>query len=234
MTTTTSSTQAFPIGVGTLFKKGIEGYIANVVPLSVAGVATLLTYGAFRYPAQLLFDDGAVGRSLLVDLVGLLIAGTIAYPWYSYALDAAAGDGVDWRRPFEEPRRFAYQATASFWFWAGVLAGVRWGAYLFFLPAILVILLYAFHGYVNADRSRDGGLKLLGVSVKLGAGYRIALFALMALFIMFNFMGAIALGFGEIGPLTITGAVVGMVITTNVTMVSGAHLYRVLLERMDA
>jgi len=214
----------FGVSFATLFATGVRGYLTNLGPLSMAAGATILLYAAFRVPAQLAFTDDRVVLSIGLDLIGLWLAGTIAYPWYSYALDAADGEPVDVRRPFQHPIRFRYQAAASFWFWAGVLLGLR---YLFGLPSILVVVFYCFYGFAVADGSSPSGVRALGRSVYLGEGRRIGIMALGGVFLIFNLFGALALGFA-VNPLTIVLAVVGLVATTSVTLVAGAQVYRVL------
>ncbi len=211
-----------------MFTRGFRGFAQNALPLVATGLVTLVVYGAFRWPAQQLFNDDKVYQSIAVDLVGLILAGTIAYPWYSYALDSARGEKADLARPFANRRLFFAQFVSSFWFWAGVLLGVR---YLAGLPSIFVILLYAFHGYVIADGKAKSGLVALGTSVRLGQGRRIALFALGTLLVIFNLFGAISLGFEvnpSLDPLMIGIAVVGLAVTTSVTLVCGAVLYDAL------
>jgi len=214
----------FGVSFATLFATGVRGYRANLGPLSVAAAATILVYAAFRVPAQMAFSDDRLALSIGLDLVGLWLAGTIAYPWYSYALDTADGEPVDIKRPFLHLIRFRYQAAASFWFWAGILLGLR---YLFGLLSVLVLVFYCFYGFTVADGSSPSGVRALGRSVYLGEGRRIGIMALGGVFLIFNLFGAIALGFA-VNPLTIVLAVLGLVATTSVTLVAGAQVYRVL------
>ena len=88
----------FGISFGALFATGVRGYLANWRTLSMAGAVVILTYAVFRLPAQLAFNDDQIMLSIGLDLLGLWLAGTVAYPWYSYALDAADGEPVDVRR----------------------------------------------------------------------------------------------------------------------------------------
>ncbi len=215
------------VSVGEIFGSGVRGYSRNVVALSSAALVTLASYAAFRIPAQSLYRDDRILLSIAVDLVGLIVGGTLAYPWYSYALDAADGRPVDLRKPFATPKRFLAQGVGSFWFWAAVLLGFR---YLFGIPSLMAILFYAFFGFVIAD-GQDSGLKALGTSVRLGQGKRTVLFAMMGLFLVFNLLGAIALGYGQ-RNVHYALAVVGLVITTSITLVSGAVLYRSLNKSM--
>ena len=234
----TSMTQGstFPVRIGAVFKDAFAGYFKNLVPLSVAGFTTLaIAYFAAIYPLDPLKDQPNFVRSLAFA-AGLVLAGVSAYPWYCYALDAADGIPARIRRPFENPGLFYDQAVSSFWFWAGVGLGLR---YLAGIPAFFVVVLYAFHGYVIADRKSDSGLKALGTSVRLGEGYRIVLFALMAMFGMFSLLGALALGIPDedgdplVNPLTIGLAVLGLTVTTSITMVAGGRIYRALMDQLD-
>jgi len=216
--------QSFGIGVGAVFAAGLRGFVAHPGPLMVAGAATLGAYLAFRYPARRAFEDGDVLRSILVDLAGMILASVVATVWYSYALQADRGNGVDITRPFRHVRLFGVQAVASFWFWAGLLLGLR---YLYGLPSIVALLFYSLYGFVVADLAPPSGLKALGTSVKLGQGRRLGLLAFAALFIVFNLTGAIALGL-DTGPAGMVSAFLGVNVTASVTLVSGARIYRVL------
>ncbi len=238
--TAKTSSGAFPIGPGRLFREAFAGYIRGVVPISVAGLVTLVTfYLAVALPAQSLENDGTlIGRAVevIILILGLSVVGTMAYPWYSYVLDAVDGVGIRLRRPFEQPGLFMAQAVSSFWFWAGVGLGFR---YLAGIPSIFVVLLYCFHGYFIADRRTDSGLKALGLSVRMTQGRRMSLFALGALLLLFTMMGALALGWPDangdpiVSPLTISLAVLGLTITSSVTLVAGAVLYRHLQAEGD-
>lgn len=220
----TTDRVAFGVGVGELFRRGVTGLRSRPWPLLATAAATLGTYLAFRIPAQLAFDQGRLLASVLIDLAGLTVAGVVALPWYAVSLAVARG---------EEPRlagqlvpsRLTAQAVASIWFWAGVLVGMR---YLFGLPALAFLVLYAFHGFSVADGATSG-LRALGSSVRLGEGRRVGVFAVGFLFLLFNLAAAIALGTG-VDPLTITVTALALLVTTNVTMVAGAHLYTVLEE----
>ncbi|NNE96103.1 MAG: hypothetical protein HKN24_08765 [Acidimicrobiales bacterium] len=227
--TTAQKRSTFGVSLGEIARRGVGGFAKQPIPLLGAAAVTLGVYGLFRWPAQQLFDDDRVYQSVAVDLVGLVVAGTVAHPWYAYALDAARGDAVDVRGPLRSSRLYRTQLVSSFWFWAGVLLGLR---YLAGLPSIVVMLFYAFHGYVIADRKLKSGMMALGTSVRLGQGRRIGLFALGGLLIVFNLFGAISLGF-DVNPLTIALAIVGLAITTSITLVCGAVVYDALDAELD-
>ena len=219
----------FGIRIGELFSGGVRGYRANLGPLTAAAVVTMACFAVFRYPAQMALNDGRLATSAGLDLIGLFVGGTVAYPWFSYALDAASGVEIRVLEPFRHGRRFRAQAVGSLWFWAGVLLGFR---YLYGLPSIIVIVFYVLYGYVIADGDDRGGLRALGTSVRLGHGRRIGLFSLIALFGLFNMCGALPVGFA-VNPFTVALTILGLIITTNVTMVAGAHMFYALGEQVE-
>ena len=221
-------TEPFPLSIAAMFRQGWTGYIKNIGSLTVGAAATFAVYGVFRVLAQRALDDGQQIASIVLDLVGLILAGTVALPWYVYALDAARAKPIDlaaaWRGG-----RFSAQFVCAIWFWAAFLLGVR---YLFGLPSILAFLFYGFHGYVVADRAAKGGLRALGTSVRLGHKRRLALFAILALYLVFNLVAALPLGYGAT-PLTIAISALLFTVTASVTLVSGACLYDVLYARLE-
>ena len=225
---TAQQAPTFGISIASIFRTAIVGFVKNPIPLFVAALATLATYAAFRIPAQTALNEDLIVRSLAIDLVGLVIAGVVAFPWYSYALDVADGKPIDIRKPFESFWWIKPQLVASIFFWAGVLLGFR---YLFGLVSILVVVLYAFSGFVLAEGKQRSGMKALGTSVALGEGKRIGLVAIASLFLLFNMFGAISLGFGAVNALTIGLAVLGLAVTTSMTMVGGAVVYRTLQNK---
>lgn len=218
----------FGIGIGEIFSKGFNGWKSNIVPLTLAGVVPIaISSGVSLFAQQ--FNDAATVRDgvlwFALNFVGWVIAGTLSYPWYVYALRAVDGDPVVLSEPFETPKRFLYQFVGSFWFFAGFLFGIRF-VIIPFLPALFILVLYAFYGFVIADEGK-GGFTALGTSIRMGEKRRIGLFAISLMFIMFNFAGVVP-GFAIEQPtLRLIVATLGLVFTTSITLVSGAAIYRV-------
>ena len=80
-------TEAFPVRISAMFREGWTGYIRNVGPLTMGALATFATYGVFRLLADRALDDGQEIASVVLDLVGLVLAGTVSAPWYAYAIE---------------------------------------------------------------------------------------------------------------------------------------------------
>ncbi len=220
----------FGIGIGEIFSKGFKGWIRNIVPLTLAGVVPIAVASGFGFFAQQFNEVVTIRDGILwftFNFIGWVIAGTLSYPWYMYALRAADGEPVNLAEPFETPKRFVAQFIGSFWFFAGFLFGIRF-IVIPFLPAILILVLYAFYGFLIADEGRSG-INALGTSIRMGEKRRIGLFAIALMFLMFNFLGAVP-GLGLLGAsfaVRLGLVSLGLVFTTSITLVGGAAIYRV-------
>ena len=73
----------------------------------------------------------------------------------------------------------------------------------------------------------EGPLRSLGTSVRLSEKRRIALFAILVLFFLFNFVALLPLGYG-VNPLTGVITLITLVMTTSITIVAWACLYDTL------
>ncbi len=215
----------FPLPIPAMFQRGLRGYVANVVPLTLAAVATFGVLAVSQIPV---WGEENEFRYLAVTTLGLLLATTAALPWFSYALNAARNEPIDIAAPFRDGTRFVDQLVCAFWFWAAFFLGFSylrslWGPILFFL----VVVLYAFFGFVVADGTVQGPLRALGTSVRLGEKRRIALFAIWVLFFLFNFAAALPLGRG-VNSVTVVIALITLAMTTSISMVAWACLYDTL------
>lgn len=239
----------FGISIGEVFTAGFRGYFNNAIILTLAGLPVLITMAVVSTPwrnfnAELQGQvDASVGTdneitSLpIVDQltwIGLLMlaaipAGTVAFAWFRYALDVVDGKEINIRAPFLDVRKIFSHFVATFWFWLGIGFGIR---FLFGIPSVLVIILYAFYGFVIAEQTEVSGLKALGTSIRLGQGRRIGLFAIAGLMFVFNIFGVIGFAVGLEGTTPSTAGIVlgvlGLSVTTSITLVSGATIYRVL------
>ncbi|MCQ3807117.1 MAG: hypothetical protein OXB92_04330 [Acidimicrobiaceae bacterium] len=215
----------FPIPISAMFQRGLRGYVANAVPLTLAAAAT---FGVLAVSVIPVLGEENRFRLLAVTTLGLIVATAAALPWFSYALNAARNEPVDIAAPFRDGSRFVDQLVCSFWFWAAFFLGFQylrtlWGPILFFL----VVVLYAFFGFVVADGTVQGPLRALGTSVRLGEKRRIALFAIWVLFFLFNFAAALPIGWG-VNPVTVVVTVITLAMTTSISMVAWACLYDTL------
>ena len=215
----------FPIPISAMFQRGLRGYVANVVPLTLAALAT---FGVLAVSVIPVWGEEDQFRYLAATTIGLILATAAALPWFSYALNAARNEPIDIAAPFRDGTRFVDQLVCAFWFWAAYFLGFQylrtlWGPVLFFL----VVVLYAFFGFVVADRKVQGPLRALGTSVRLSEKRRFAVFAIWVLFFIFNFVAALPIGWG-VNPATVVITVITLAMSTSITMVAWACLYDTL------
>lgn len=244
----------FGIGIGEMFSAGVSGFTSNAPILMLSGLPVFIVFGLASTPwrnfngelTDRVAADPTASLSILEQLawVGLLMAaafpaGIVAAPWFRYALDVADGREINVMAPLIDGGKMLNHAFATFWFWAGIALGLRYSFLIPGLPSIVVLLLYPFYGYIIAGGREINGLKALGVSVRLGQGRRLGLFAIAGLFFMFNLVGVLGLGVGldvETGSPSILGVVLGILgitATGSVTLVSGAAIYRVLEGKLN-
>jgi len=133
------------------------------------------------------------------------------------AIEREEPDGMDSPGSLE----WGSMAVASLFFWGGVLLGLR---YMVGIPSIFILIWYGFFGFAVAAGVKPG-LTALGHSVRLGQGRRwiVAILAFVLGFI--NLLGALPIGAG-VNVLTVVAAVLLLIVTTNVSMGAGAHLFR--------
>ncbi len=212
----------FGISIPNIFRQGVDGFRKNAVPLLLAASVILALLTGFGLWASQFETRSASWFGIY--LLSFILAGTLSYPWFTYALQAARGEKVDLQSPFDHPKRFAHQLVATLWFWAGFMLGVR---FLSGIPSILVLILYAFYGYFVVEAGK-GGSYALGASVRLGEKRRIGLFGIAVLFGVFNFI-PLVIAFAIPQPIvTAVISFVGLAISTSITLVSGGAIYSVL------
>lgn len=204
-------TEPFPMPPAEMFRRGFDGFRHAPLQLIVGSLATLGVFAIFAGPSVVFFNDDEDVLAAVLIISGLVAGSMASYPWYRYALAASRGESIELTEPFRRLGRLWPMFVASFWFWAGALLGLR---YLAGIPTILAIVFYAFYGFVVAEREDLGGLKALGTSVRLGDKRRIAIFALVALFGVFNFVAA--------------ATVVLFPVSASITLVAFAALYDTL------
>lgn len=211
-----------PSRVWALVGKGLTTYKSRPALLSVLSLLVLGLYGTARnYAASL--QTTRRGLALLVDVIGLVGSTVLALPWFKTSLVLMR----DSRAPLRELLRIGEglgpMLTASAFFWAGILLGVR---YSFGIGALFVLVWYGLFGYAVAA-GEGSGLKALGSSVRLGQKSRLTVAALGAVLLTLNLMAALPIGVQQT-PFTILLATALLVVTTNISIGAGAHLFSLL------
>ena len=208
-----------------MISQAITGYRQNAVRLSIWALVTFGTYYLGIIAGQSATTDTA---ALVFALGGSVLTTVVAYPWFRTALNT-----VDEEASPLDATRLVDQAVASTFFWAGVLLGAQ---YLSGIPALVVLVFYAFFGYAVADNPAKGGLKALGWSVHIGTKRRLGVAAMITVLFLINILAFLPYGFGlgsvaegaTPGPVWIALTVMLLIVTSNISMVGGAVVYRTL------
>lgn len=224
--------EAFPLRIGTMMRLGLEGLRRAPAALLLGALLPFVGTIPFQILAAGAFDDDRVPAAITFTLVAMVLGGALAYPWCHYALAAAREESPDLAAPFRDWVRFVPMLVASFWFWAGMLLAFQFQI-LGGLPALAIVMAYAFFGFVVDDRHDQGGLKALGTSVRIGDGRRFALLALVCLyaaigFVVFMVAAAVVVSIGLTGaPASVIVAILALPFIA-FSLVSWAALYDVL------
>lgn len=220
MTQDKKTPTTFPIGIGEAFGAGWDGYKSNALGITLAGAVPLSILFLARLVAAGIANPWT---SFFTELALVVVASSLALPWYRAALAAIDGEKFSFREQLQNFDRFKVLIGGSIYFWAAILLGFRyWSG----LPSLLVLVLYAFYGFVVADSER-GVIMSLSYSVFVGQGRRIGIFAIITLLLMFNFLAFLPIGLG-VTVATPFLVFVLLAITTSFSMVCGAAVYRAL------
>lgn len=192
---------------GDAFRHGWRAFTENIGPMAlyalvVVGISILVSLVVGR-------PDGT--ESFLGSAVGFLVNQLIAIGWLRIALDAVDG------RPINTDRvRGAFSVFVPFLVAAILFSlGVTIGLVLLIVPGIIFAVTFGFYGWGLVDGTVDDGVAALRHSAEITRGHRWQLFGFAIVLILFNLLGLLAL-------------VVGVLITSAVSILALAHVYRQL------
>ena len=200
--------EPFPMRIGTMMRHGLDGIRREPVALLVGSLLPVIGTLPFQFPAAAAFDDGRTTAGITFTIVGMMVGGALAYPWCHYALRTAREETIDLAAPFRDWDRFVPMLVASFWFWAGMLLAFQFQI-LGGLPALAIVMAYAFFGFVIDERHDQSGLKALGTSVRITEGRRFALLGIVCLY-AFIWIFVVIVGVAIAGGLGLTGPALGV------------------------
>lgn len=189
-------------------------------------IAVLALAGAARLTAQQFVDDENLLPAFIIDAAGLAAATVLALPWFRLMLSAEREEEIS--LPAPSSLGWSSMIVASLFFWGGVLFAIRYLGLLFLIGAPLIVVWYGLFGFAVADGTAPG-FNALGVSVRLGQGRRWTLGVLALILGFLNFLALLPIGAG-VNPATVAAAFMLLVVTTNVAMGAGAHMYDWLLQ----
>jgi uncharacterized membrane protein len=203
------SSTAAPFSYGDALRHGWQAFTANVGAMALYALVVVAVSGLLN----LLLSSLDATQTFIGNVAVFLINQVIAIGWLRIALDAIDG------RPIETERvRASFSVLVPFIVAAILFSiGVTIGLVLLVIPGIVFAVVFGFYGWPLVDGAVDDGLSALRRSAEITRGHRWQLFGFVIVLVLLNIVGVLAL-------------VIGVLITSAVSILALAHVYR----RLDA
>ena len=194
------------LDLGEAFRAGWRGFTANIGPLIVVALVVWVVTGAVNWLST---DTTGIIR-FLASVVSFFLGQLVAIVWIALAL--AIIDG----RPISGESLLPDGSTLISYIIASLIFSVMFvfGLVLLIIPGIIVAVVFGLYGWALVDKGLDP-MASLRESSRLTAGHRGQLFLFVLLAIGLNILGLLAL-------------IVGVLITSAVTLIAAGHVYRQL------
>ena len=204
--TQTPSPSSSSLDIGEAFRAGWRGFTANIGPLIVVALIVWVVTGAVNWLST---DTTGIIR-FLASVVSFFLGQLIAIVWISLALAIIDGRPISGESLLPDGSTLISYIIASLVF--SVMFAV--GLVLLVIPGIIVAVVFGLYGWALVDKGLDP-IGSLRESSRLTAGRRGQLFLFVLLAIGLNILGLLAL-------------IVGVLITSAVTLIAAGHVYRQL------
>lgn len=194
--------------IATALAQGWRSFAPNVVPMAAYAAAVLVVNLAISWITR---GEAGFFESSLNSLVSFVISQMIAIGWLRIALDIVDNVPVTLDRVRESYGVLVPYLIAAIVF--SILATV--GFILLVVPGIIVLVVFGFYGWALVDgRSRDA-FDALRFSAEITRGERLHLLGFGIVLVLFNLLGLLLL-------------IVGVLVTSAVSILAAAHVYRAL------
>lgn len=194
--------------IGAAIMQGWRSFVANVVPMAAyAGIVLVVNL----LVSWLTRGETGFFGSLINSLVSFVISQLIAIGWLRIALDIVDGVPVTMDRVRESFGVLVPYIIAAIVF--SIMVGI--GFVLLIVPGIIVLVVFGFYGWALVDgRCRDA-FEALRFSAEITRGERLHLFGFGVVIVLLNLLGVLLF-------------VVGVLVTSAVSILAAAHVYRAL------
>ena len=188
---------------------GWRTFVANLVPMAAYALVVLVVSVIANF---LIGQPTGFITSLLGTIVMFVIGQLMAIGWLRIALDAVDGRAVTVDRIRESFGILVPYAIAAVIFGIGVTIGMV----LLIVPGIIVILIFGLYGWLLVDGVVREPLEAFRRSAEITRGERLHLFVFGIVLVVLNLVGLLVF-------------VVGVLVTSAVSILAVAHVYRQLL-----
>jgi uncharacterized membrane protein len=201
-----TQTPSQSLDIAEAFRAGWRGFVANIAPLLIVALVVWVVTAVFNVRAN---QSPAVVQFVL-GVVSFFVGQVVAIVWISLAL--AIVDG----REITTDTLLPSGATLVSYIIASLLFSLMFaiGLVLLVVPGIMVAVALGLYGWALVDKGLDP-IEALRHSSRITSGNRWSVFVFLLAALALNIVGVLLL-------------VVGVLVTSAVTLIAGAHLYRQL------
>lgn len=194
------------LDIGAAFRAGWRGFTANIGPLIVVALVVWIVTGAVNWLST---DTTGIIR-FLASVLSFFLGQLVAIVWISLALAIIDGRPISGESLLPDGSTLISYIIASLVFSVMLFVGLV----LLIIPGLIVAVVFGVYGWALVDKGLDP-IGSLRESSRLTAGRRGQLFVFLLAAIGLNILGLLAL-------------VVGVLITSAVTLIAAGHVYRQL------
>lgn len=201
-----TQTSSPSLDIGAAFRAGWRGFTANIGPLIVVALVVWVVTGAVNWLST---DTTGIIR-FLASVLSFFLGQLVAIVWISLALAIIDGRPISGESLLPDGSTLISYVIASLVFSVMLFVGLV----LLIIPGLIVAVVFGVYGWALVDKGLDP-IGSLRESSRLTAGRRGQLFVFILAAIGLNILGLLAL-------------VVGVLITSAVTLIAAGHVYRQL------
>lgn len=191
--------------IGQALGAGWRNFWPNILPMALFA----LIVWAVNAVLQLLQDDAGWFAAFLLGLAGFLVGQLVAIGWIKLALDITDGRQVSAGAIVDRFRLVVPYLIAAVLFALMVSIGLI----LLVIPGIILFIVFAFYGFHIVDTGQTNPIEAFRRSAELTRGHRWHLFGFGLVLIGINILGLLVL-------------IVGVLISSGVSLLAVAHVYR--------
>ncbi|HSK96266.1 MAG TPA: hypothetical protein VK891_06580 [Euzebyales bacterium] len=201
-------TQTTPpsLDIAEAFRAGWRGFVANIVPLLAVALVVWVVTGAIN-----LWGNQTAGvAQFLWSVVSFFVGQLVAVVWIALGLAIIDGREVTTAVLLPSGGVLISYIVASLLF--SLMLAI--GLVLLVIPGLVVAVVFGFYGWALVDKSLDP-MASLRHSSRITQGHRWQVVAFVVAVIGLNIVGVLLL-------------VVGVLVTSAVSLIAAAHVYRQL------
>jgi uncharacterized membrane protein len=191
--------------IGQALGAGWRLFWPNIVPMALFALIVWAINALFQLPQ----DDVGWFAGFLLGVAGFLVGQLVAIGWIKLALDITDGRSVTAAAIADRFRLIVPYLIAAVLF--SPMVGI--GLILLIVPGIIVMIVFAFYGFHIVDTGERNPIEALKRSAELTRGHRWHLFLFGLVLIGINILGLLVL-------------IVGVLISSGISLLAVAHVYR--------